>query len=275
MAGRLTIFAGTGALVPLAIDAARRGGYRFQVLTLVPRDDLGDDVKTGRADLENPLGIVFSLKMFRTTHILLVGGVTLSDRVREGLARLGGGGGASSDSVGDGALSGVARTLKTMTGADLIGIENLAPELLAPVGHIAGPPAMAPQSDLAFAMQTAREVGRLDLGQAVATTGRRVLAVEDIAGTDALIARIGQFRRAGLTGDGEGAIILAKAAKPAQPLFVDLPAIGPVTIDNARAAGIVHIAVQAGRTLLIERGEISARADALGISVVGVPAVDA
>jgi DUF1009 family protein len=158
-----------------------------------------------------------------------------------------------------------------MTGAKVIGVQELAPGLLAPVGHVAGPDVIPDDHEAAhFALSAAREIGRLDLGQAVVATGRRLIAAEDIGGTDALLGRVRDHRAAGRTGDGSGALILAKAAKPGQPDFADLPAIGPETVKNAVAAGIGLIAVEAGRTILIDREAIIAAADAAQISIVGI-----
>ncbi len=274
MSGRLSLFAGAGALVPHVIAAAQQAGFKVQVLTLVPRTDLGG-VKIVAADISRPLGIIWSLKTFRTSHIVMAGGIVLSDREREGLAHFAGGGGkaaaASGMSTGDAALSGLGKALETMTGAALVGVHDIAPDLLAEAGHIAGPRLSEPQlADAIFALGTAREIGRFDIGQGVVATGRRVIAVEDVAGTDALLERVASYRDQGLTGDGSHPLILAKAAKPQQPLFVDLPAIGPETIANARRAGIFIIAVQAGRALLLERVRLLAAAEAAGVTLVGL-----
>lgn len=110
-----------------------------------------------------------------------------------------------------------------------------------------------------FAADLARSAGRLDLGQAAVVSGRRTIALEDIAGTDALLKRVTTYRRLGLAADGMSPMVLAKVAKPDQPMFVDLPAIGPKTVANARRAGIAIIAVQAGATLMIERQKLVSR----------------
>src|SRR5690606_5825149 len=116
--------------------------------------------------------------------------------------------------------------------------------------------------------------GFLDLGQAVVVAGQRAIATEDIAGTDALLARVKRFRRLGLSADGNSPLVLAKCVKPEQPRYVDLPAIGPVTIVKARRAGIGTIAVEAGATLLIQRQRLAAAADAMGITVLGLALPD-
>ena len=272
-AGRLSIFAGAGALVPHTISAALAAGYKVQVLALVPRPDI-TEVKVIEAKLDNPLGIIWSLKVFRTTKIVMAGGIDLSDSAREGLIRFAKGGAEnkgdpSAVPVGDAALSALASVLKKMTGADLIGVHELAPELLTPAGHIAGP--VWPDRDTArFALDTARAIGALDIGQAAVVSGRRIIAVEDIAGTDALIDRVGLLKARGLAGDGTAPLVLAKAMKPQQPGFVDLPAFGPMTVENCAKAGIAAIVVEAGRSLLLQKADLVAAATRLGISVQGL-----
>ncbi|MDB5588546.1 MAG: hypothetical protein JWP26_3516 [Devosia sp.] len=276
--GRLSIFAGTGTLAPYAVDAALAAGYKVQVLTLEPRSDV-TKVKVIGVDVGNPLAIIWSLKIFRTTHIVMAGGIHLSDKTREGLIRFANkdapAASASAAPVGDATLAALGSVLKKMTGADLVGIHEIAPELLAPEGAIAGPVLSEDEIGFAqFALRTARAIGALDIGQAAVVSGHRVLAVEDIGGTDALIARAGELKRLGLAGDGAARLILAKAVKPQQPSFADLPAIGPQTIANCAAAGIAAIAVEAGNSLLLQRAELVDAANRLGVSVVGLRLTD-
>ena len=271
--GRLSIFAGSGTLVPHAVDAALDAGYKVQVLALTPRDDL-TKVKVITADLENPLGIIWSLKVFRTTHIVMAGGIHLPDKAREGLIRFANGNqpsvGASGDApVGDAALAALGKILKRMTGADLVGVHELSPDLLASDGTIAGPPLKDLES-ARFALETARAIGALDIGQAAVVAGRRVIAVEDIGGTDALIDRVATLRRDGLAGDGTAPLILAKAIKPQQPAFADLPAIGLHTVEHCAASGIAAIVVETGRSLVLQRAELTIAANQLGIAVAGL-----
>lgn len=279
-ARRLSIFAGAGDLVPHVVQAGLDAGYKVQVLALTPRPDL-TTVKVVEAKLDNPLGIIWSLKVFRTTHIAMAGGIHLPDKAREGLIRFASGNGAAAGGpevmpVGDAELAAVASVLKKMTGADLIGVHELAPDLLAPEGSIAGPALSETALTAAnYTLGIARAIGSLDIGQAVVATGRRVIAVEDIEGTDALIARVGGLRRAGLAGDGGLDLVLAKAMKPQQPAFADLPAIGPATVAHCAAAGIGVIAVEAGRSLVLQRQSLNEAATRHGISVVGVKLADA
>jgi DUF1009 family protein len=265
-------------LAPYAVDAALAAGYKVQVLTLEPRSDV-TKVKVITADVGNPLGIIWSLKIFRTTHIVMAGGIHLSDKTREGLVRFANKDApvtaANSAPVGDATLAALGSVLKKMTGADLVGIHEIAPELLAPAGTIAGPALSAHETSYAkFALRTARAIGALDIGQAAIVSGNRVLAVEDIGGTDALIARAGELKRQGLAGNGAARLILAKAIKPQQPSFADLPAIGAQTVNNCAVAGIAVIAVQAGQSLLLQREDLIETANLLGISITGLSLTD-
>jgi len=275
MAKRLSVFAGTGDLVPHAVEAALKAGYKVQVLALTPRTDLAG-VKVINADLSNPLGLIWSLKIFRTSHVVLAGGITLTDGQREGLAKFANNNsdrpsGVPSQALGDAALTGLATVLKKMTGADLVGVHEIAPDLLADKGLLAGPALTDEQSrSAAFALRMAREIGRLDIGQAVVVVGEHVISAEDLSGTDGLLARVGGYHANGLAGGGHAPLVLAKAVKPQQPLFADLPAIGPDTVTNAKAAGVSIVAVEAGKSIVIERERLIAAAERENISVVGM-----
>lgn len=273
MARRLTVFGGSGALVPHIVAAAQAAGYKVQVLAFTPQPEF-PGVKVANADLGNPLGIIWSIKLFRTSHIVMAGAIVLTEKQREGLAKFARGSQAEATGappgLGDAALSGLANVLKSMTGAELVGVHQIIPELLAPAGHIAGPvPDRDLSGDLDFALGAAREIGRLDIGQAVVTTGRHIIATEDIAGTDSLISRVGKHVAAGIAGGGSSPVVLAKARKPQQTMLIDLPAVGPDTIVNAAAAGIGVIAVDAGGVLLIDRARIAELAETHAVSLIG------
>lgn len=153
-----------------------------------------------------------------------------------------------------------------------MGVHEIAPQLLATEGLIGGPAAEDIVWDTArHAIDLARQAGALDLGQAIVVAGKRTVAAEDIGGTDALLRRVGWLRLTRQVADGKASpLVLAKCPKPGQPLLIDMPAIGPQTIVNAKKSGVRAIAVEAGATLLIQRGQIKAAADRLGVSVLGI-----
>jgi DUF1009 family protein len=273
VAERLSLIAGSGALVPEVIEAARLRGYELQVLAATRGAAGIRGVDTVPVKLTDPEAAVAAIRAFGPTLIAMAGGLQLSDVAREGFARFLGAPGAAS--MGDGGLSTLATKLTQMTGARLIGVQEIAPGLLAPEGLIAGPPPDAAlRETAAFALNLAREAGSLDLGQGVVVAGRRAISVEDITGTDALLKRVQTYRAFALVADGASQLVFAKAAKPGQPYFIDLPAIGPVTIAKAKKAGIALIVVQAGATILIERQKLIAAADAARIPLLGLAAQD-
>lgn len=265
--GRLAIVAGAGALPPLAIDAAKAAGWQVRVLCLQPRKDLEHEdpfiIKVSRPDQ-----VLREIKVFQATHVCAVGGTHVSDREREKLAAFAG---AESESRGDAKLSKLGAALLKMLGIPFIGVHEIVADLLAPEGVLG---AVEPGDELkrvaAFGFDLARKAGELDLGQALVVSGSRVVAAEDIAGTDALLERCRMFRDEGLVGDGSARMVLAKTSKPGQPIHIDLPAIGPKTIEGAAAAEISAIVVEAGRTLLVERETLIALADKSQIAVIGM-----
>ncbi len=270
MARRLTLVAGGGELVPHILAAIRRTGEPVQVLDLVGRADVADSAVV-RSSLSDAPAMIAAINDYRTTHLLLAGGVHISDADREGLAAAFGLAGRLAGGLGDVGLAGMILLYCKMQRIKLVGAHDVAPELLAPDGQIAGPTAGAEILGLAQrALKAARAVGAIDLGQSVVLSSNRPIAAEDAAGTDALLARVAALRQAGLAGNGGRPLIFAKARKPRQPSFVDLPAIGPQTIVNAAAAGVFVVAVEAGATLLLDRPGIAAAATAHSVTVIGL-----
>ena len=141
---------------------------------------------------------------------------------------------------------------------------SLSPELLAgsgPLGKLE--PSPAQRADIAFGFPIAKRIGELDIGQTVVVKERAVLAVEAIEGTDLAIRRAGQIAAGGC---------VVKVAKPAQDPRFDVPAIGPVTVESLLAAKADVLAFEADATIVLERDEVVARADASGLVIVGVDA---
>jgi len=117
-------------------------------------------------------------------------------------------------------------------------------------------------ADIRHGFQVVKVIGRFDIGQSVVVRGGAVMAVEGIEGTDATIRRAGQLVN--------GGIVVVKATKPIQDLRFDLPAIGP---DTVRAIAEVRgrvLAVEAGRTIVLDRAQMLALADEAEIAVVAV-----
>ncbi len=115
--------------------------------------------------------------------------------------------------------------------------------------------------DIRYGWEIAREVGQMDIGQCVVVKNHVVVAVEAVEGTDEAIRRGGKLAQ-------EGAVVV-KRCKPQQDLRFDLPAVGPATIDTMTAVHATVLAVEAGRTVLLDREDMLRLADKAGIAVVG------
>ena len=138
-----------------------------------------------------------------------------------------------------------------------------------PLGRIA--PGEDHHADIERAMEVARALGRLDVGQGAVVCDGLVLAVEAQEGTDAMLDRVASLP-AQLRGSAERPRgVLAKAAKPIQEERVDLPTIGVATVEAAARAGLAGVAGEAGRLLVVDRAAVAAAADRLGLFVYGVP----
>ena len=138
---------------------------------------------------------------------------------------------------------------------------DFAPELLASGGVLAGRPlSAAEEADVAFGWRLAKELGRLDIGQTVVVKNRAPVALEAIEGTDECI------RRAGRLCSG-GGLVVVKVAKPRQDLRFDMPTIGIGTLQSLRAAGASVLAIEAGRTILVDPDELADFAGKSGITI--------
>ncbi len=148
-------------------------------------------------------------------------------------------------------------------GLTLIDQTLYAGDMLAVSGHIAGLSTAKPKQtdDILFGLKHARVIAGLDIGQTVIVQDLAILAVEAIEGTDAAI------QRGGALGSGHAAVI--KVAKPEQDLRFDVPAVGPDTLETMHACGCTLLAIEARKTLIIERQRFMQLADRYGISVYG------
>ena len=150
-------------------------------------------------------------------------------------------------------------------GFRVVGVDSILMDLLAPLGPIGSvEPDDDAWADIAIACRAARALGVLDVGQAAVVQQGIVLGLEAVEGTDALLARCTTLRREGPGG------VLVKLKKPGQDRRVDLPTIGPRTVERARAASLQGIAVEAGASLIIERAKVAQDADAAGLFTIGI-----
>lgn len=123
---------------------------------------------------------------------------------------------------------------------------DFAPELLASAGQrTRRAPSPRHWRDIHFGWKIAKELGRLDVGQTVAVKNQAVLALEAVEGTDECIRRAGGLCRA-------GGFVVIKVAKPQQDMRFDVPTIGLGTLQTMVEAGGRVLAIEAGRTILLE-----------------------
>jgi UDP-2,3-diacylglucosamine hydrolase len=127
-------------------------------------------------------------------------------------------------------------------------------------------------ADIARGREVLQALGSFDIGQAAVVIDGHVVAVEDIEGTDGLLARVARLRKEGRIRARTARGVLVKAPKSGQDLRFDLPTIGPRTIENVAAAELAGIAIAAGNTIVVEPQAMVEAADAAGLFVTGLPA---
>ena len=148
-------------------------------------------------------------------------------------------------------------------GITLLPATRFLEDHLPAAGHLCGPVRKAKELlDVEFGLKIARETSRLDIGQTVVVRRGTVLAVEAFEGTNECIKRGG--------GMGKGKATVVKVSKPNQDFRFDVPVVGPATIEAAGAAGILVLAIEAGRTLLLEKDETARLCAHWGVTLVAV-----
>src|SRR6201990_3277526 len=133
-------------------------------------------------------------------------------------------------------LSGIGRILE-QDGFRMVGIKDVAPDLLVPEGCLTrGKPDEAAAADIARGREVIHALSPFDIGQAAVVIDGHVVAVEDIEGTDGLLARVARLREQGRIRSPEKRGVLVKAPKSGQDLRYDLPTTGPRTIEGVATA---------------------------------------
>jgi DUF1009 family protein len=146
-------------------------------------------------------------------------------------------------------------------GITLLPATSFLEDSLASQGQIAGKKlSRREEEDVAFGFEIAREISRLDIGQTVIVKNGTVLAVEGFEGTNEAVKRGGAL--------GGKDAVMVKVAKPNQDMRFDVPVIGVATIGVATEAHLRVIAIEAGRTLLLEKDALIELAASSNISIV-------
>ena len=141
---------------------------------------------------------------------------------------------------------------------------QILPEFIASSGQLSSrSPTQKELSDTAYGQEILRVTLPLSFGQAVCVADGAVTAIEAMEGTDKMILRAGEFSRA-----GHGSVV--KMMRTDQDMRYDLPTVGPRTLENMKKAGLTCLAVEAGKTLILEPEEFFALAEKYSIAVWGI-----
>ncbi len=149
------------------------------------------------------------------------------------------------------------------------GAHELVPELLVRGGaNTKNKPSASDLERIKLGFDVARALGQYDVGQAVVVVEKRIVALEGVEGTDAMLERVAKLRAGGRLPKKKGGV-LVKCVKPGQDLRADLPSIGPNSIEKVVEAGLTGIGVEANLTLMISRDETLSRASKSGVFIYG------
>lgn len=272
---RIAVIAGNGALPDQVIELLEASGRAYEVVAIK-----GETTAQTNAAASITLGwgeigrLYHFLRRTDCREVILIGGITKRPDLWSFLGDLG-------------TLRRLPKILKALIGGDdslltkviglfevegyrVVGIKDVASELLADSGTMGKhSPSAKDLQDMKLAVEATRRLGELDIGQAAVAIGGRVVALEGAEGTDAMLLRCEELRSNGRIRNRKPSGVLVKRAKPKQDLRVDLPAIGPKTIELAAAAGLSGVAIHAGNALVSERDLTLSKADELGLFVYG------
>lgn len=271
---KLAVLAGRGLLPAAVIEAATGNGQDVFVLAFEGETDpaliAGYDhawVKLGAVGRTIKL-----LHQASVDDVVLIGAINrpsfgdlnLDLRGVQLLAKLG----LKAAKGDDHLLSTIVRELEG-EGFRVVGADEIIKPMLAPMGPITKAMPNDPMNgDIDLGFKVAMRIGELDIGQAVIVQRGRVLGVEAVEGTDALLARI----KALDLQDAGG--VLVKIKKPGQDRRADLPTVGDRTVRGAINAGLDGIAVHAGHCLLVNRDRMIEQADRAGLFITGIGEAD-
>jgi UDP-2,3-diacylglucosamine hydrolase len=167
----------------------------------------------------------------------------------------------------DGLIGAVMKVLRD-EGIELVDSTLLLKDLLAPEGTLTRrKPTEEEQRDIDYGRRIAAALSGVDVGQSVAIADKACVAVEAMEGTDAML------RRAASLVEGKP-LRLVKGSRRRKHMLFDVPVIGPQTIAVMKETGTTALAIDAGRTLLIDRDELIRKADEAGVTIVGVATMD-
>lgn len=156
-------------------------------------------------------------------------------------------------------------------GFRIVGAHEVAPEILVPAGTLGRrQPSDRDRADISLGLHLLKAIGSFDVGQAVVVIDGHIAGIEAAEGTDELLMRVATLRETRRIPVPAGTGVLVKAPKHPQDRRLDLPAIGPRTVEGAAHAGLAGIAVIAGETIMAEPQGLVRRADEKDVFLVGM-----
>jgi UDP-2,3-diacylglucosamine hydrolase len=271
----LAIIAGRGDLPRVLAEACIAAAQPYKVVRLarMPPDWLTPHPVI-EAEFEQFGAMFAALRDTGCKAVVFAGGMDrpnldlskLDDKTREILPAL-----ASQMAAGDGATLRAIADIFEAEGFVIKAAQDVVPSLLAPIGPLGSiTPSVADQADITRAALIVTALGSVDVGQGAVVAQGLCLGAETLQGTDVMldfVARTAGAARPDPTG-AKG--VMFKGPRPGQDLRMDMPAIGPSTIENAARAGLAGVAVQAGKVLILDRAATVAKADQLGLFLFGL-----
>ncbi len=265
---RVGLIAGNGRFPFLVLEAARSQGIDMVVAAIkeetfpeiedesenvhwMSLGQLGKLIKTFKSE-----GVSQAVMAGQVKHKQIFSGIVPDLKMIQMLAGLAT---KSTDSL----IGGVAKVLEK-EGIQLMDSTAFLGPLLPDPGVLsARTPSEEEQQNLDYGCRIVRELGRLDLGQSAVVCDGACVALEAMEGTDAVV------RRAASLVNGRQ-LTLVKLAKPNQDLRFDVPVVGPETLTTMMESNVTALAVEAGKTLMIDREDLIRTADENNITIVAV-----
>lgn len=269
---RYGLIAGNGRFPLLALEAARREGHEVVVVAI--ENEAAPEIAKIAPSLHwihvGQLGkLIDILKRERVSEVMMTGqvkhasifsSITPDWRLLKLLTSL-------KEKNTAGLIGGVQKVLRD-EGIALVDSTRLLKSLLAPEGTLTPrKPDKDEEADIRYGRRIAAVLASADIGQSVAVSERACVAAEAMEGTDAML------RRAAALANGKP-LRLIKASRGRAHLLFDVPVAGPATIDVMVETGTTAMAIDAGRTLLLDKEEMLERANAARITIVAYPPLE-
>jgi DUF1009 family protein len=267
---KLGMIAGNGRFPVLALETARKAG--MDVVVIAIKEEAAPEIEALAAkcywislgalskliDICQKEGITQVMMCGQVKHAKIFSSIVPDWRLVKLLAAL--------DTKNTDALINAVAKVLADEGIRLADSTLLLKDLLAPEGVLTRrKPSADEERDIAYGRRIAAALSMHDVGQSVAVAERACVAVEAREGTDAML------RRAASLVEGKP-LRLVKGSRRRGQLLFDVPVVGPQTIDVMRETGTTALAVDAGRTLLLDREDLLTRANAAGVAMVGFTA---